>query len=157
MDHPHQEFQSRLESRRKAVDDHLRKERSFGFARLFSFLLGLGFLVLTLAQFHFPAWLILAPFAVFVALLVLHDRMIRERRGLEQAVVYYEMELARLNHTWMGKGFDGSQLEPEKHPYAVDLDLFGKASLFEYLCRAKTPPGRRNSRDGWSPALESRT
>ncbi|MCA9447258.1 MAG: DNA mismatch repair protein MutS [Candidatus Omnitrophica bacterium] len=143
MDNPQQEYASRLESRKKAVDDHLKKERSFGFARLFSFLLGLLLLFLTLAQFDFPAWLILAPFAVFVVLLVLHDRMIRERRGLEQAVLYYEMELARVNHTWMGKGFNGSQFEPDKHPYAVDLDLFGKASLFEYLCRAKTPTGQR--------------
>ncbi|QEC67510.1 hypothetical protein FRZ67_09450 [Panacibacter ginsenosidivorans] len=31
--------------------------------------------------------------------------------------------------------YDGKNLEPEHHPYAADLDLFGKASLYQYINR----------------------
>lgn len=148
MKNPFDEFQSRLEVRRGETAACVARERQLAYARLGSFLLGLVFLLLLLAQYSLPAWAVLAPFVVFVLLLIRHDRMIRERRGLEQAVHHYEMELARIQSNWVGEGFSGAEFEPEKHPYAADLDLFGKGSLFEYLCRAKTRTGRRKLA-GW--------
>ncbi len=44
----------------------------------------------------------------------------------------------RLNIYDNGNGF-----ADEKHPYTADLDIFGKASLFQLINRAATAPGNR--------------
>ncbi|MEE8476920.1 MAG: hypothetical protein V3S19_01040, partial [Gemmatimonadales bacterium] len=49
--------------------------------------------------------------------------------------------LARLDGTWHGDGPTGSAFDDPQHPYAGDLDLFGDASLFQYLCAARTRQG----------------
>jgi DNA mismatch repair ATPase MutS len=49
--------------------------------------------------------------------------------------------LARLNDQWAGTGETGERFLDPLHPYARDLDLFGRASLFELLCTARTRAG----------------
>ncbi|GAO43173.1 MutS-related protein [Flavihumibacter petaseus] len=39
--------------------------------------------------------------------------------------------------------FDGKSLQPHQHDYAGDLDLFGPASLYQYLQRCPSEPGRQ--------------
>jgi hypothetical protein len=62
-------------------------------------------------------------------------------RRLERAVAFYERGLARLENRWGGSGEQGLRFLDENHPYAVDLDLFGRESLFELLCSARTRAG----------------
>ena len=38
---------------------------------------------------------------------------------------------------------DGSQHIPKDHPYSNDLDIFGRASLFQYINRTTSEPGSR--------------
>jgi hypothetical protein len=87
------------------------------------------------------SWVAL-PLGVFVVLVLVHDRVIRKRRRLERAVRFYESGIARLEDRWIGLGDSGIEFLDPHHPYAVDLDLFGKGSLFELLCTARTSPGR---------------
>src|SRR5262249_22230760 len=58
-----------------------------------------------------------------------------------RAVSMYNAGLARLADDWRGKGQTGARYLDENHPYAADLDLFGKGSLFELLCTARTRTG----------------
>jgi hypothetical protein len=51
--------------------------------------------------------------------------------------------LARLEGRWAGTGRTGEHFLDQSHPYARDLDLFGKAGLFELLCTARTSAGER--------------
>ncbi len=87
-----------------------------------------------------PIWLAL-PAAVFILLVLLHDRVIRTRRSLERAASYYDACIARIDGTWEGRGEPGDRFLAEGHLYAADLDLFGKGSLFELLCTARTRSG----------------
>jgi hypothetical protein len=57
-------------------------------------------------------------------------------------VRFYEFGLGRLRHRWQGRGIGGTNLRPESHHYASDLDLFGPGSLFELLCTARTGVGQ---------------
>ena len=43
-------------------------------------------------------------------------------------------EIDYLNHNFYNK-YDGKDLQPANHAYAKDLDVFGKASLFQYINR----------------------
>jgi len=93
------------------------------------------------------AWLLL-PLAGFVVLLVVHDRSIRARGRAERAVEFYDAGLARLQDRWAGGGSTGEGFLDPEHPYASDLDLFGRGSLFELISAARTIPGERTLA-GW--------
>ncbi|MAE93352.1 MAG: DNA mismatch repair protein MutS [Deltaproteobacteria bacterium] len=99
----------------------------------------MAFAVFGFESLAFP-WLA-APTVVFVGLLLWHDRVLRARDRAERAMAFYERGLARLEHRFAGTGTDGRAHEPEDHPYAKDLDLFGEGSLFERLCLARTRGG----------------
>jgi hypothetical protein len=85
---------------------------------------------------------ILLPFSI--ALKLAHSlTQNATNHGLVQRIVsFYEFGLARLNGQWRGRGIPGDGLLPENHAYASDLDLFGRGSLFELLCTARTAVGR---------------
>ncbi len=87
-----------------------------------------------------PYWLLL-PVIAFFALLVIHDRVIAARQAAERAARFYQRGLARLEDRWSGSGDTGEQFRVPDHVYADDLDLFGKGSLFQLLCSARTPIG----------------
>jgi hypothetical protein len=69
---------------------------------------------------------------------------------------FYQAALARLNHEWSGRGFDGEEYREEDHPFADDLDLFGEGSLFELLAVTRTGIGRATLAD-WMKAPAARS
>ena len=58
-----------------------------------------------------------------------------------RAADFYERGLRRFDGTWPGMGLTGERFLDPEHPYAADLDLFGRWSLFERLCAARTRAG----------------
>jgi MutS domain V/MutS domain III len=84
----------------------------------------------------------LVPIAVFVVLVVVHERIVRARKRAENGAAFYERGLGRIDGTWQGKGDAGTDFVDDHHPYAGDFDLFGKASLFELISIAVTRAGR---------------
>jgi hypothetical protein len=87
-------------------------------------------------------WLVLL-LVVFVAVFVLHERVLRNLRRTRQRKGFYERGLARLEGRWPGTGRTGERFLEDSHPYARDLDLFGKGGLFELLCTARTSAGEQ--------------
>lgn len=85
-------------------------------------------------------WLLL-PAAVFVALVVAHDRVLSRGRRAERIERFYDDGLARLEHRFAGRGDAGLRYLDPAHPYARDLDLFGTGSLFERLATTRTTGG----------------
>ena len=49
--------------------------------------------------------------------------------------------IARVTDTWAGTGESGERFLVADHPYAADLDLFGRGSLFELLTTARIRAG----------------
>ena len=119
----------------------VKAERALSDLRLAVFILG-G----VMAWFVFAtdrlamAWL-LVPLVVFVALVVGHEPLRRAAHRAGRAVVFYEKGLARVEDRWAGTGEPGDRFLDPAHPYAADLDLFGRGSLFERLCTARTRAG----------------
>jgi len=87
-----------------------------------------------------PWWLLLTP-SVFLAIAILHARILRRRSCAERAVDFYRNGLARIEDRWVGKGQTGAHIDFHSSLYAIDLDLFGPASLFELLSLARTRIG----------------
>ncbi len=87
-----------------------------------------------------PWWLV-APASLFAVLVVLHARIVERLERARRAVRFYELGMARLENRWMGRGEPGERFRNPAHVYSEDLDLFGKGSLFELLCTARTRGG----------------
>ena len=68
-------------------------------------------------------------------------RQSRPRICAQRAEGYYERAIARIEDRWAGTGEAGERFRDSAHPYAEDLDLFGKGSLFELLSTARTRGG----------------
>lgn len=89
----------------------------------------------------FNFWLLPLPVAIFVGLIVYHERVVRSLACEKRAIAFYERGLARLDDRWAGSGETGDRFRDPAHPYADDLDVFGKGSLFQLLCAARTSAG----------------
>jgi hypothetical protein len=138
---PRQEYTHRLAQRRARIEQHDRLHIQLGNIRLaVAALAGLCVVLALLARVISILW-VAAPAAVFAALAIYHDAVLRRRENARRAAAFYEQGLERLNGNWMGRGEPGHRFLDHSHPYCEDLDLFGQGSLFELLCRARTRAG----------------
>jgi hypothetical protein len=116
-------------------------------ARLAVFLAAISLLIWTLASGADPLRLGVAAvlFAGFGALVVWHAR-VEDRAAWHDALrMACEYARARIDRRWddLPSGDAPSSIDLAHHPYALDLDLFGRASLFQWLGPAATPAGSR--------------
>jgi hypothetical protein len=128
-------YHERLAARRAEAERLAGRERLFSILRL----IVIAVVILTI---WLAGWWSLLPLAAFVALVVLHDRVIEAKQRAENAMRFYDRGLARVEDRWAGTGAAGDEFKDEHHPYALDLDLFGKGSVFELMCIASTQAGR---------------
>jgi hypothetical protein len=131
----------RLGARKAAVAALERRDGRIALCRLATFaaLVATGVAALGLHRFD-AAWMA-APAAAFLVLLAVHDRALRALARARRAATFHETALARLDEKWAGTGDQGERYASDDHPFARDLDLFGKGSLFELLCTTRTRPG----------------
>ena len=130
--------------RAQASTEAARWHRAAGWlsnARLLAFLLMVvaGWMAFGTGQIPRP-WPLL-PAALFAGLILWHDRVLRKEARAERILRFYEDGLARLDQSWPGRGDDGLRYLDPAHPYAGDLDLFGRGSLFELLATTRTTAG----------------
>lgn len=146
-DSPQAEYLRRSQERAEARERYARQDVRIGNGRLLTF--GVGALIAWLAfrEGLFSGWWLLAPAGFFLALAVVHERVIQKRRRATRAVAFYESGLHRLAGSWVGRGVAGRQFLDAAHPYAEDFDLFGTGSLFELLCTARTQAGEARLAD----------
>jgi hypothetical protein len=137
---PLEEYRRRLADRRAVEAVRERRHIALGNARLVTVALGALLLWLTL-QGRVPGGWLGVPAAVFLVLAVWHDRVLRSRTRAQRAASFYEQGIARLTDTWAGTGESGERFLVADHPYAADLDLFGRGSLFELITTARIRAG----------------
>jgi hypothetical protein len=138
---PAAEYTRRLTVRQTLAGRLARLEQRISIARLVVFVCGGLVAFFALDRHAISAWWIAAPVALFAGLVLVHDRVITRRRRADRSVTFYERGLARLGDRWAGTGESGERFADASHPYAADLDLFGRGSLFELLCTARTRAG----------------
>ncbi len=87
-----------------------------------------------------PYWIAL-PVVVFIALVFRHEATRRALARAERGAEHYRRGLERLAGRWAGRGEPGLRFLDPAHPYAADLDLFGRGSLFDLLSTPRTQTG----------------
>jgi hypothetical protein len=138
---PRVEYGQRLKGRRMAAAGCETWHVRIGNTRLVVFLVAAVTAYLSFKSQIFSPWWLLIPVFCFVALMAWHSRVLQELQRLQRAVEFYDRGFARLEERWEGTGTQGNQFQDPSHPYSQDLDLFGKGSLFELLCCARTHAG----------------
>lgn len=93
--------------------------------------------------------------AIFLKLVAMSTKLNQELANLQILLTINRQEPEILEGRYTHRP-DGSHLEPPHHAYAQDLDLFGKASLFQFIHRTTSEQGHRLLAD-WllSPADQS--
>jgi hypothetical protein len=134
------EYATRLSARRHSRDTLMRSEARIAHARLATFASAV-ILALLIWRLGLGLWWLIAPAAVFAWLVRRHATVIRSRESVSRGVAFYERGLARIEDRWIGHGETGERFKDDRHPYASDLDLFGRGSLFELLSLARTRSG----------------
>ena len=81
-------------------------------------------------------------FGIFIFLVIRHSKLFRVRSWLEQIIAINEKELRLLDMDTKGME-TGQEFMIEEHPFASDLDIFGKRSLFQLLNRSATAAGKK--------------
>ena len=137
---PADEYRARLASGQAAGRALAKRDRLLSHARLVAFLAGAA-LVALWWRGTAPAWWLALPAIPFAVLARRHDRVIRAHAMAQRSILFYERGLGRIEDRWAGAGEPGERFRDEHHPYADDLDLFGRGSLFELLSIARTRAG----------------
>ena len=90
------------------------------------------------------AELMLSGFLLLLfAVLVARQRRMERRRRFTKAYLNVAADyLARFSGDWKMSPVDGAGYRKEKRPPDQDLHIFGAASLYQYLCAARTQAGR---------------
>lgn len=87
------------------------------------------------------SWVYVTAIAVFIALSMWHEVVLRARARANAAVGFYGDGAARIEDRWMRDEPSGARFRDPDHPYAEDLDVFGPRSLFQLLSLCRTPMG----------------
>jgi hypothetical protein len=151
---PSEEYKTRLEDRKKKVEHYKKLDLLVGNVRLVTGLVFFGVLWLTAFMHALSGLWLLVPVVVFAGLVIRHEQVRAMGRRIQRSVAFYEKGIARIEDRWIGTGDPGRAFFDESHPYAVDLDIFGKGSLFELLSLARTRSGERTLA-GWLMAPAS--
>ena len=140
---PRAEYTRRWKHRAEVARRYRLWDARYGYARLLLALLCVAMGWFVFGAHSAPLWWLAFPVAGFIVLVVIHEKAQQLMERAERASAFYKRGLERLEGKWQGRGECGDRYLNDKHPYANDLDLFGRGSLFELLCTARTLAGRR--------------
>ena len=138
---PKQFYQTRLGDLHAYLKQLQQRKSSFAWLRL-------GAIIAIIAGFYF-LWSLGIVYVIIasIVLLVIFVRLVNADLK-NQSKIEHTNQLIRINENELkfldGNYYDfptGSEHIPKEHPYANDLDIFGRASLFQYLNRTTSEPG----------------
>lgn len=105
---------------------------------------GLGAIAIGIWAFHsmetWCSWLTAIMAALFLFLVRIHARLADKRQMLELHLSVIEQELQALQGNCSAFP-DGAAYIDTAHPYSYDLDIFGKGSIYQSVCRTVTVGG----------------
>jgi hypothetical protein len=135
-------YQEQIEKHSTDLKRLLQKRNLLGWLRLFVFVLTI---IVSYKVFVVAGLVGLAPAIIGIGLfifLVFFDSDTNEKILNTKSLIHInEEELKILHHDYFHRN-DGSNFSPALHDYANDLDLFGKASIFQYINRCSSEQGK---------------
>ena len=138
---PRAEYTRRLGIHQQIISRAEKIHRQIGNVKFAAVVAGAAVAFLALAKRSFSAYWVFVPVAIYAALAIAHERVLRSKIHAESAAAFYRRGFARMDDAWAGTGETGERFRDPAHIYAEDLDLFGRGCLFELLSTARLPMG----------------
>jgi len=139
--HPENFYRKQLELLDASQKKHLQRKNQLSWLRFFS--LAASFVVLwqVWPSGLAPAFTAFIIFFIIFILFVIRDLDNKEKIEHNRLLIEINKEeINILNHHFTNRP-DGSSLKPGNHEYANDLDIFGKASIYQYINRTNSEQG----------------
>ena len=136
-------YKERLETLNAGLAGARKKKNILGALRLCLFLAAIitGWALLSYSwQIAIAGFLVL--FTVFLGIVSMDLANSSRIDNLRALIHITEEEIAAIGHEYTGFP-DGSEFLPAHHTYAGDLDIFGRASLYQFTNRGTSDQGRR--------------
>lgn len=140
-------YQKRLEELNVRLNKLKQRKSSFAWLRL-------GAIIAIVAAFYF-LWSLGIGYVIgaIILLLIVFIQLVKADLK-NHATIEHTSKLININENELqfldGNYFvfeDGAEHIPKEHAYANDLDIFGRASLFQYLNRTTSEPGSQQLAD----------
>ncbi|MDR2166652.1 MAG: hypothetical protein LBE35_02220 [Clostridiales bacterium] len=112
--------------------------------RIATILLAQGVLIFGFFQGH-SIWTVAAFIGFLAAFFVLNHfntKMVKQQKIAQARAILQGRNADRKSGEWVKFEQDGAEYVDANHPYSRDLDLFGEASLFQYLNETNTEYGK---------------
>src|SRR6185503_4600376 len=135
-------YQQQIATHNTELKKSERQSSLLGWLRLFSMILFLVSLVLTWKGFMIFIPLAVIFISLFFFLLAKHLNTNDQIENRKRLLTINQTEINVLNHHFTDLP-DGETFKPEHHEYAEDLDIFGRASLFQYINRCTSEQGNK--------------
>lgn len=137
---PLEEYEQRRSAREEQVKARERVHIRLGNAKVAVFIGALLYWAFTFGGGG-ESWVYGSAIALFIALSIWHELVMRAMARAKAAVAFYRAGAARIEDRWMRDEPSGARFRNPDHPYADDLDLFGPRSVFQLLSLCRTPMG----------------
>ncbi len=138
---PQSYYQQKINELSELLTGHYKKKNLFGWLRLVCFLAGIFLVWLTWSTGIIPITI------VVIVILLVFLALVSEDLSNQKAIDHTELlvninqqELLYLQHQFAHHK-DGHEFYNDDHPYAGDLDIFGRASLYQYINRTNSEQG----------------
>ncbi|MGB1205451.1 MAG: MutS-related protein [Chitinophagales bacterium] len=153
-----QTYQERFNRFQKQATQLSKKSNQWAIVRLIFFLVSLSLIIYCFnlygAKIGFLAlFAFIISFAVFVKQ---HDKLNAKQLYFANLADINQKEIKVLQYDWEGMD-DGEEFFKLPHPYLNDLDIFGKASIYQYTNRAATAMGKRTLANWLTKAADKTT
>ena len=144
---PRQTYRTRLEHFEGLKQSASRTFRTLGNVRLWLAVVAVALAFIAFGPGWVSPWWLALVAAVFVVIAVVHEQIDQRLVAANRGATFYDRALKRLDNHWAGEGNSGERFRSPSHLFADDLDLFGRASLFERISTARTSAGERTLAD----------
>ena len=139
----------KIYERRKQTYEKLQEKQQQTANRLSNYRLTTFILGLAVAFFLYRTFNSIMGMAMGFLTLILFGYLAIQHKRVRTRLKYSEILIGlnrqgvdRLTGKWVNFPDSGVEFKDEDHPYASDLDLFGQASIFQWINSAQTPSGR---------------
>ena len=133
-------YKSRVKTFREKAEKLQKTANRLSLARLAVFAGGLIlFVSLSSVSVYTAVTVLIVSLVVFGWLVIRHHNTEKKRTFFKHLEDINDLELKCLEGDFSGYR-SGAEYHDRDHPYSHDLDIFGKSSLFQYMCRTTSKP-----------------
>lgn len=136
-------YKARLENLSNQLKKLQQRKKSLAWLRLLSFLAAfiISWIILN-SSLLFAAFVFVILISVFI---IFVSKDLTNSNSIENNLLLASInqkEIAALDHQYLDFP-DGMEWKPEQHSYANDLDIFGRASVYQYCNRTNSEQGNK--------------